>query len=233
MSSPVLALPEALEILGRLYIWQNAAEDILRFLTIADRAIGSAGLRDPGVDRERFRPELHEYTGLGGVGTIKLDAKPDSIAHLHQYFPTWGECHQISDNHKLLALITYGQFYKYGDVAPGSVAANQLKNPSPMAPYWNAMISEIEARGVPQSTFEAFGELVQRHRDGLISHASGHAYQVKHGPAITTMKSMSSGLNSVDFDLMRRICKIMRMPLFDAFQPLMAIQRQSGKNASS
>ena len=211
-------LDEKMEILGRLYLWRSAVDDTLMVLRIAKRARKAAEQENITTEHATYMAALQLAVKSTGGAISSRDLALFEASYPSRFFPTVLECTAIARNHQMLAVIIFGQIFNRGDAADSRVADNL--GPL-MEPYRVHIKQQMFRDGIDKNEYESFVLAVKRYRNEMVAHADGSASEMTHGTPLSSHRMISGDLEKVDFELMQRVCQIMRDHIHKMWQPLL------------
>ena len=101
-----------------------------------------------------------------------------------------------------------------------------------MEPYRNAMERDLFVCGVDESKYRSLIAAVEWYRDKMIAHADGKAFEMTHGHPVMSHKMIESGIDTIDFDFLLKVCEIMERHIHQAWQPILDELRPTASNGS-
>ena len=206
---------ENLEIKGRLWLWMNAISECQSILRLVKRTQAELDTGRPNEieisSNENFKDFLRQQP----------DYKPGHLLLSHiiafdksnpKEFPCFTDCLSIKYYLKMLSVIIFCQIINKGNSDKGNTAGN-TKN------FISTHLSEIENRifliQEDKNRFKYFKEQCKKSRDQMLGHADGSAFEVKHGPQVSSMKIIQSSIKEIDFEYMNSILEPLRVAILE------------------
>jgi len=188
-----------LEAIGRLSLWMMAFEHVWHLLGVAERARAAAKDPQRRQREEEWRLRFSKFIeAVPGPDTNAFYAELETLYPCP--FPKFGECHDIYENHVLLAAVIFGQVYNSGHQHNGAVASNRSLSDI-LAGIENAMLADTTI-SLPQ--FTQLKQQITVIRDRVVAHADGPVFEMRHGHPISSHKTYYSFTSDISVVLWRR-----------------------------
>lgn len=211
------------EVLGRLYLWHSAVSEVCRLLDLADRAWGGRTQPNIVAEQDAYDAAIGQNVPFEN-GAIRMTDLFTFDARYPRPFPILTECYELVRATRMLAVIVFGQIVKSGDSDIGRVSRSTGNF---MDPYRVGLEKHILSCGVPEQLYQALVNEIELYRDKMLAHADGAAFGMTHGHPVSSFKMVASGLETIDFGLLRRVSQMICDYLFEAWQPLLGVNRST------
>ena len=210
---------ETLEIRGRIWLWASALEQCKRMLRLRARAQAAlaplASQEDWPYGSERH---VDNKPNLSVHEPIQLHQSKRS-QHTHQTFPSVGDWQDIKDASEMSLVTLFCQVFHAGNKSAGAVAKNSKQF---VDTHLANVLAKIFATEEEIQLFYEFRNNCLTVRDQMIGHADGGAYDVRHHEVTTSMQSISSACDGIDFDYMNSVLTPLSHAVFEYGRDIVA-----------
>lgn len=196
---------EKLEIRGRLWLWSGALNECAKILKLVGR-----NQRELDSGRPLDKENIHSSAFQAWLKD-QPDYKPGPInfsqviafSDIHPTdYPAFTDCFLIEKYAHMLAVVLFCQMLNSGKYHEGAVAGNTKHF---VQKHLDQILEKIFTTKDEIDKFYAFKESCLKARDGMIGHADGAAFNMRHGNPASSMKMVTSAVENIDFKYMASI----------------------------